>query len=145
MIVQSFLACLLLCSWNAFSYNLHVKSREISHSLNSIRHRCKEFDTDREAGSDIWSELVKIDPMNYSDVNTELNSKNNKSANEERIESLKYNLEMETYKDESKVYLDEKSNTEEIVYSWNNIDMEKEAIVSYVQGVFPPTILLIGA
>ena len=138
MILQFFLACLLLCSRKA--YSLHLHKREIIRSLYTIHRCCKEFDADSDAASNIFDEHAYIDSGNNSDVNTELNSKSVKSTISDRIESLKFNQEIETYRDESKVYLDEKSNTEKIVYSWNNVDMEKEAIVSYVQGVFSPTL-----
>ena len=137
MILQFFLACLLLCSRKA--YSLHLHKREIIRSLYTIHRCCKEFDADSDAGSNILNEHANIDSTNNWDVNAELNSKSVKSTISDRIETQKFNQEIETYRDESKVYLDEKSNTEEIVYSWNNIDMEKEAIVSYVQGAFSPT------
>lgn len=135
MKTRHLLACLLLCISLVYSYNLHEVRRGTHRGILCTYHQCQGCDNDSDnAGSDSRTEHSKIDLIDNSNSDKKSDNENIKKALKEKIDLEKFESEMDTYRDESKVYLDEEKNTEEIVFSWSDIDLEKEAIISYLQG-----------
>ena len=137
MAVRTLLVSLLLCSCALNSLGYYPYSARSVRRLVRINQSADKSDgIANTQGSNSTSGVNMGVHEEEKRFITELdNQKIRKNVNKQ-LGSDKYRLEMDTYKDESKVYLDEEKNKEEIVFRWSNVDTEKEAVVLYIQGMY---------
>ena len=125
--MRNSVVCLLLCTFSSQLLGFRIASSLCSRYIFKKSLLCNALTEDEGLSRDptLDSGANSSPSLRYQNTAKDLN---------EQLNLRQYELEIDTYKEESKVYLDDKSSKESILCSWNNINTEKPLIVSHIQG-----------